>query len=71
MRTYVLPLLAVAGTTFAQIQDVEKPPITFEALQATAKTESPTSKVKGRIFDRFVVIWLENTDYEMAVGDRK
>lgn len=39
------------------------------AAQATAKTESPTSKVKGKAFDRFVTIWLENTDYDKAVGD--
>ena len=37
--------------------------------QATAKTSSPTSKVPGRVFDRFVVIWLENTDYDKAAGD--
>ncbi|KKY18035.1 putative acid phosphatase [Phaeomoniella chlamydospora] len=39
------------------------------AAQATAKTSSPTSNVKGKAFDRFVVIWLENTDYDMAVAD--
>jgi len=37
--------------------------------QATAKTSSPTSKVPGAVFDRFVVIWLENTDYDKAAGD--
>ena len=41
------------------------------AAQATAKTESPTSNVRGKAFDRFVVIWLENTDYTKAVGDRE
>lgn len=25
--------------------------------------------VKGKAFDRFAVIWLENTDYDLAVGD--
>jgi acid phosphatase len=25
--------------------------------------------VKGKAFDRFVVIWLENTDYSLAIGD--
>jgi hypothetical protein len=41
------------------------------AAAATAKTSSPTSNVKGKVFDRFVVIWLENTDYDKAVGDRQ
>lgn len=40
------------------------------AAAATAKTSSPTSNVKGKAFDRMVVIWLENTDYAMAAGDR-
>ncbi|KAL0942928.1 acid phosphatase [Colletotrichum truncatum] len=39
------------------------------AAAATAKTSSPTSHVKGKAFDRFVVIWNENTDYEKARGD--
>lgn len=41
------------------------------AARATALTLSPTSNVKGKTFDRFVQIWLENTDYDMAAGDRK
>ena len=40
------------------------------AAQATAKTDSQTSNVKGKAFDRFVVIWLENTDYASAFNDR-
>ncbi|KAK8097273.1 acid phosphatase [Apiospora kogelbergensis] len=39
------------------------------AARATALTLSPTSNVKGKTFDRFVQIWLENTDYDMAAGD--
>ena len=39
------------------------------AAQATARTESPTSHVKGKAFDRFVSIWFENTDYDMAAAD--
>jgi acid phosphatase len=41
------------------------------AAQATALTESPTSKVKGKVFDRYVSIWLENTDYLSAAADRE
>lgn len=40
------------------------------AAKATAPTLSPTSYVKGKSFDRIVQIWLENTDFDMAQGDR-
>lgn len=40
------------------------------AAQATAKSESPVSHVKGKAFDRYVSIWFENTDYDMAAADR-
>jgi hypothetical protein len=40
------------------------------AAKATALTLSPVSSIKGKRFDRFVQIWLENTDYDMAAGDR-
>lgn len=32
-------------------------------------TRSPTSAVAGKSFNRFVTIWLENTDYDKAAGD--
>lgn len=41
------------------------------AAAATAVTHSPTSNVKGKAFDRIAIVWLENTDYDKAVGDRK
>ena len=41
------------------------------AAQSTAVSTSPTSNVKGKAFDRYVSIWFENTDYDMAAGDRK
>ncbi|KAI0405157.1 phosphoesterase family-domain-containing protein [Xylaria palmicola] len=39
------------------------------AARATALTLSPTSNVKGKTFDRFVQIFLENEDYAIAAGD--
>ncbi|WPH02236.1 Hypothetical protein R9X50_00509200 [Acrodontium crateriforme] len=39
------------------------------AAQATALTSHPTSHVKGKVFDRFITIWLENTDFDKAQGD--
>lgn len=41
------------------------------AAAATAKTLSPVSNVKGKAFDRIAIIWLENTDYTLAAGDRE
>lgn len=46
-------------------------PADVYAAQATALTRSPTSHVKGKAFDRYVSIWFENTDYDMAAADRK
>ncbi|KAM0462354.1 hypothetical protein ACHAPV_003828 [Trichoderma viride] len=39
------------------------------AAAATAKTSSPTSHVKGKAFDRFVVVYFENQDYDKSDGD--
>jgi hypothetical protein len=40
------------------------------AAQATAPTAARnTGRVPGKAFDRFVTIWLENTDYDKAAGD--
>lgn len=39
--------------------------------QNHAKHRSPTSCVKGKVFDRIVNIWFENTDFENALADRK
>lgn len=41
------------------------------AAAATAKTTSPTSKVKGKAFDRIAFIWFENENFDKAAGDRK
>lgn len=58
MRFQVAHILAVAaGSVVAQ--------------PAGADTLSPVSYVKGKAFDRLAVIWLENTDYDMAIGDRE
>lgn len=37
--------------------------------QSTALTLSPTSDVKGKAFDRYISIWLENTNYESAISE--
>ena len=40
------------------------------AAQATASTSQvPKHYVKGKAFDRFITIWMENTDYDKAAAD--
>jgi hypothetical protein len=41
-----------------------------DAETATALTFIPPSNVRGKKFDRFVTIWLENQDYDIAAADR-
>lgn len=41
------------------------------AAAATAKTSSPTSHVPGKAFDRLVIVYFENQDYDKSIGDRK
>ena len=41
------------------------------AAAATALTESSTSRVRGKAFDRIMMIYLETTAYENAIADRK
>lgn len=73
MKSQVLALLA-AATSAAVAQEYYTYTATSTtdvyAAQATAKTSSPTSHVKGKAFDRLAIIWLENTDYDLALGDR-
>lgn len=72
MRSFAPSLALLAGGVAAQIENMYTATGTaaVAAAAATAKTLSPTSQVKGKAFDRFAVIWLENTDYEMAINDR-
>lgn len=56
MRFSLLDSLAIAS-------------VIVPATQATPETTHITSHVPGKAFDRFVTIWLENTDYSKAAGD--
>ncbi|TVY38918.1 Phosphate-repressible acid phosphatase [Lachnellula occidentalis] len=55
-------IAAPASPTASDTADVH-------AAQATARTSSHTSHVKGQAFDRYVSIWFENTDFDMAAAD--
>lgn len=70
MRAQAFTILAAASSALAQTQYTATGTKDVYAAQATAKTRSPTSNVKGKVFDRLAIIWLENTDYELAIGDR-
>lgn len=61
---------ALATLVHAQTQYTATGAADVAAAKATAPTLSPTSYVRGKTFDRFVQIWLENTDFDMAAGDR-
>jgi len=66
-------IMAVLAATAAvcQTQYTSTATAAVAKAAATAKTLSPTSNVAGKTFDRFVQIFLENTDYSMAIGDRE
>lgn len=63
--------VALASVVQAQTQYTSTAPSAVEAARATALTLSPTSSIKGKTFDRFVSIWLENQDFDIAAADRK
>jgi acid phosphatase len=73
MRSSIIATLSVASLSVAS--PVSSPTATdaanVYAAQATAISRSPTSSVKGKVFDRYVSIWFENTDYDMAAADRR
>ncbi|TVY86012.1 Acid phosphatase [Lachnellula willkommii] len=70
MRSLILlSTSAFFAVGLAQTQYTSTAAAAVAKARATALTESPTSNVAGKTFDRFVSIWCENTDYSMAAGD--
>jgi len=67
----LLTVFALTSTVVSQIQYTSTAASAVEKARTTALTESPTSNIAGKTFDRFVTIWCENTDYSIAAGDRK
>jgi acid phosphatase len=72
MRASIIAAISLASLSVAS--PLSSPTATdaanVYAAQATALSRSPTSSVKGKAFDRYVSIWFENTDYDMAAADR-
>lgn len=71
MRIVSAALAAIAGVT--RIIHATPSPLTtpadVSAAAATALSSSPTSHVEGKAFQRYVSIWFENTDFDMAAAD--
>ncbi|KAH9825618.1 Phosphoesterase family [Teratosphaeria destructans] len=75
MAAFALGML-VASAAAAAVKSLEPDAFTATATksvyaaQATAATyEHNSSYVPGRVFDRFITIWMENTDYSKAAED--
>ncbi|OCK75113.1 phosphoesterase-domain-containing protein [Lepidopterella palustris CBS 459.81] len=69
LHSFVITAIAFTVACNAQTQYTSTGSAAVAAARATALTLSPTSSVQGKTFDRFVSIWLENTDYDLAAGD--
>jgi len=67
--SFLAVALASLSVANAQTQYTSTKAADIAAARATARTLSPTSSVKGKKFDRFVSIFLENTDFDMAAGN--
>ena len=70
MRTFLLGALAVAGVAGQKNINTASKVAPVDKAQETAKTTHKTSHVSGKVFDRFITIWLENTDYKKSEGDK-
>jgi hypothetical protein len=68
---FLVAFFSVFNLTVVVAQNTATATSDIAQAAATARTLSPFSNVKGKAFDRFVVIWLENTNYDKASGDRK
>jgi len=70
MRVSLAVVLAGSAAVLGQTQSTATAVQEVAKAAATARTDSPTSYVRGKAFDRLCIIWLENTDFELAEGDR-
>jgi acid phosphatase len=68
---FVNAVSVLAATSVAEPPEHTIEPSLSAIVSAVATTVplSPVSNVKGAAFDRFVQVWLENTDYSAASGD--
>lgn len=72
MLAQAFALLVAAGVAVGQqVSNTATNTQAVDQAAATALTESPTSYVKGKLFDRIIQIYLETTYYDEAVANRK
>ncbi|KAI1871798.1 hypothetical protein JX265_005784 [Neoarthrinium moseri] len=70
MLNRAFTILAAAGLAVGQsVSNTATATSDIAAAAATARTESPTSHVKGKAFDRIVQIYLETTAFDSAVNN--
>lgn len=69
MSLLQLSVLGLASFAAAQTQYTSTGTAAVAKAAATALTLSPTSSVAGNKFERFVQIFLENTDYSKAIAN--
>ncbi|KAK5655807.1 hypothetical protein OQA88_5345 [Cercophora sp. LCS_1] len=69
MKFSLVSLSLLGGVVTAQLQYTSTASAAVAAARATALTLSPTSSVQGTKFERYVQIFLENTDYSAAIAN--
>lgn len=74
MHLKAFALLAAAGLAVGadtRVSNTATGTNAIERARETARTESPTSYVKGKSFDRIIQIYLETTYYDEAIANRE
>jgi hypothetical protein len=73
LTTVALALASVAsGQTFSiPVPNTSTGTAAVSAELATATPQSPVSNVKGKVFDRLIVLMMENTDLTVAMENRR
>lgn len=69
LATVVLAGLATASAQSVSVTNTATNTAAIASERATVVPSTPTSFVKGKAFDRFVTIMMENTDFDLAAGD--
>ncbi|KAF2172033.1 hypothetical protein M409DRAFT_63534 [Zasmidium cellare ATCC 36951] len=64
-----LAAVGVVAQNEPNVNTATAPSAVYAAQATAANYEGRSRYQRGRVFDRFVEIWLENTDYDKAAGD--
>lgn len=64
--TVLSTIASASGTSSRFYSTIEPSASEIAAVAETAETYHHTSNVEGKVFERFFVIWLENTDFDKA-----